>query len=214
MLGVERDPDEIVLRRGREDARRWPGRGRARRAAATAAQQGRFGDHGALPSTAHPEPPHARPFPLCGQALIGRAHAQPADRPTSRAAGRLARPVRADQAARDEPGGVHRPVRAARRAGACRRWCSASPRSCASRSAPARAGALNQWYEADLDAQDAAHRQAAAAGRADGPADGAAFRRRAGGLFGDPDGGRRPIGWRPRCWPCRSCSTSSSTPCG
>ena len=33
------------------------------------------------------------------------------------------------------------------------------------------AGALNQWYEADLDAQDEAHRQPAAARRADGPPD-------------------------------------------
>ena len=64
-------------------------------------------------------------------------HAHPGDDESSRAAGRLARFPRADQAARDEPGGLHRPVRPAGRAGAAAARCSASPRSCASRSAPA-----------------------------------------------------------------------------
>ena len=105
------------------------------------------------------------------------------------ASGRLARPARADQAARDEPGRVHR---------AC---AACSPRRrmpplalgftailCIALGAGA-CGALNQWYEADIDAQDAAHRQPAAARRADGPPDRAPFRGRAGGLFGAADGG-------------------------
>ena len=45
------------------------------------------------------------------------------------------------------------------------------------------AGALNQWYEADLDAQDEAHRGAPAARRADGPPDARAFRHRSVGRF-------------------------------
>ena len=53
---------------------------------------------------------------------------------------------------------------------------------------------------------------AAAARRADGPAVGAAFRRRARRLLGDPDGPGRQRARRRRSWRCRSCSTCSSTP--
>ena len=102
-------------------------------------------------------------------------------------AGRLARLPRADQAARDEPGGVHRPVRPAGRAGAARRWCSASPRSCASRSAPARAARSTNGMR-PTSTRRCADRQAAASRRADGPADGAPLRRRARRLFGAADG--------------------------
>ena len=76
------------------------------------------------------------------------------------------------------------------------------------------AGALNQWYEADIDAHDEAHPATAAAGRADGAAVGAAFRGRARRLFGDPDGAGGRTGSPPRSWPPRSCSTCSSIPSG
>ena len=78
-------------------------------------------------------------FPSEGDALIGRRHARHGDDKSSRAAGRLARFPRADQAAGDEPGGVLGAVRNARRARTFRRSYSASPRSCASRSPPGRA---------------------------------------------------------------------------
>src|SRR6476659_8285954 len=49
-------------------------------------------------------------------------------------------------------------------------------------------GALNQWYEADIDAK-----MRRTAGRPDGPAVGSPFRRRAGGLLGAADGAREQL---------------------
>ena len=60
--------------------------------------------------------------------------------------------LRAAEAARDVAGGVHRAGRPGGRARARCIRCSASPRCSASRSAPAPSGALNMWYDADIDA--------------------------------------------------------------
>ena len=95
---------------------------------------------------------------------------------------------RADQAARDEPGRLYRPVRPARGAG-CRSTRSSAlpPCLCIALGAGA-AGALNQWYESRPRRQDEADRQAPASRRPDEAPDRAPLRGRPGLLLGRADG--------------------------
>ena len=76
------------------------------------------------------------------------------------------------------------------------------------------AGALNQWYEADIDAlMKRTAKRPLPAGKMD-RGEALAFGVVLGTGVGRHDGPCRQLGRRRSGWPCRSCSTSSSTPSG
>ena len=113
----------------------------------------RRGDRGSRSSRAGREPPRHLKI-SASMRMTSDRHARPS---AAHAGGDGRGLCRAAEAARDVAGGLHRARRHGGCAGhACIRCSPPSPCS-ASRSAPGASGALNMWYDADIDARHEPH---------------------------------------------------------